>query len=348
MAAAPSVGHASLVTQTWTSAVWRSEAFAAELRAFVTPAVGEPTVFEPLKIRPWSAVWRVEVGDRVYFAKQNCPGQAHEARLVSELARIAPEYVVPVVAADPGRDLLLTADLGRTLAELGGGHDVDTWCRIVRDAALLQRAVVPYAPDLGLTQMPPEGATTYVGDAIGRLGALPPEDPRRLSEDVAERLRALLPTIECWSDQVGDLDLPLTLNHNDLHGANVVATAAIDRPDVPLRFFDFGDAVVTEPLGALFVPLAVCAEDLGAGPDDLRLRLIVDAALEVWSDLVPARELRAALPAALQLARLPRVESWRRCVVTMTPEERAEFGSAPADRLATLVADPPVGHVARM
>lgn len=324
--------------------MWRSEAFAAELRAFVTVAVGEPEVFEPRKMRPWSAVWQIEAGGRSYFAKQNCPGQAHEARLVSELQKIAPEYVVPVVAADSDRDLLLTADLGRTLREMEPEHDVDTWSRIVRDAALLQRAVVPHTEDLGLTEMPPEDATTYVGDAVGRLGALQPDDPRRLPEETATRLQALLPTIERWSDQVAELDLPLTLNHNDLHDANVVAA---EGPGVPLRFFDFGDAIATEPLGALFIPLAVASHYLDAGPDDLRLRRIADAALEVWTDLTPAKALRAALPAALQLGRLPRIESWRRCVVTMTPEERAEFGSAPADSLGTLLSDPPMGHLPR-
>jgi hypothetical protein len=330
--------------QTWTSEVWRSEAFEAELRAFVTSAVGATAVLERAKLRPWSAVWRVEAGGGAYFAKQNCPGQAHEARLLSALVGIAPEYVVPVTASDPGRDLLLTPDLGRTLAELGD-VDVDMWSRIVRDAALLQRAVAPHADELALTELAPECATTYAGDAIGRLGALPAGDPRRLPEDVAERLRALFPTIERWSDQVAELDLPLTLNHNDLHAANVVGGGD---PEAPLRFFDFGDAVLAEPLGALLIPLSMSSQDLDAGPDDLRLRRIADAALEVWTDLAPARALRAALPAALQLARLARVESWRRCLGTMTADERAEFGSAPADWLGSLAADPPVGHVARM
>ncbi len=329
----------------WTSAVWETAEFREELREFVVTAVGEPTVFEPVKIRPWSTVWRAEADGRIYFAKQNCPGQAHEARLVSALALIAPAYVVPVVAADAGRDLLLTADLGHTLYERGDDQDVDLWSRIVRDAAQLQRAVVPRAEDLGLTQMLPECATTYVGDAIGRLGALPAGDPRRVPEEVVGRLRALLPTIERWSDQVAELDLPLTLNHNDLHTANVVAT---NGPEIPLRFFDFGDAVIAEPLGALLIPLNASAHEFGAGPDDLRLRRIADAALEVWSDLAPARALRAALPAALQLGRLARIESWRRCVMTMTPVERSEFGSAPADWLGTLVADPPVGHLPPM
>lgn len=328
----------------WTSAVWATPEFRAELRAFVARAVGEPTTFEPHQVRPWSTVWRVETATGRFYAKQNCPGQAHEARLLSVLSRIAPEHVVPVAAADPDRDLLLTEDLGDTLREAGGVQDVDTWCRIVRDAALLQRAVVPYADELGLCRMPPEEATTYVGDALGRLGALPEGDPRRVSDEVVRRTTALLPAIERWSDQVADLDLPLTLNHNDLHPSNVVAPV----DDAPLRFFDFGDAVLTEPLGVLLVPLRACSDELCAGPDDLRLRRIADAAIEVWTDLAPAREIRATLPAALQLARLPRVESWRRCVRTMTAEERREFGPAPAQWLGTLDADPPVGHLPAM
>ena len=51
--------------------------------------------------------------------------------------------------------------------------------------------------------------------------------------------------------QVADLDLPLTLNHNDLHDNNVV----VGGTDEPLRFFDLGDAVATEPLGALRIAL---------------------------------------------------------------------------------------------
>lgn len=328
---------------TWTSAVWGTQEFADELRAFVTDAVGEPAVLEQVKVRPWATVWRVVADGATYYAKQNCPGQAHEAALLTALSRISPARVVPVVAADPARDLLLTADLGETIQARGGDHDVDLWCRIAQEAAQLQREVAPHLADLPLTVLLPDCSTTYVGDAVGRLGALPAGDVRRLPDDVAERLRALLPTIERWSDQVAALDLPVTVNHNDLHANNVVAGA-----DGALRFFDFADAVAAEPLGALLIALNISAHELGAGPDDLRLRRIADAALEVWSDRAPMRALRAALPAALQLARLAKVESWRRCLTTMTADERAEYGSAPADWLGTLLEEPPVGHLPPM
>jgi hypothetical protein len=328
----------------WTSAIWGTAEFEEELRGFVVGAVGEPAKIERVKVRPWAAVWRVETPDGTYYAKQNCPGQAHEARLVSAMAMVAPGYVVPVTAADPGRDLLLTPDLGPTLQETGVTGDGDVWCRIVRDAAVLQRRLVPYADRLLLTILAPDDATTYVGDAIGRLGALPHDDPRRMPSRVADRLRALLPTVQRWSDQVADLDLPLTFVHNDLHSNNVVAVDG----DHPLRFIDFGDAVLSDPLANLLIPLNVCADELGTRPDDARLLRIADAALEVWSDLAPMAELRGALPAALQLARLARVESWRRCVATMTAEERGAYGAAPAEWLGTLLREPPAGVLPAM
>jgi hypothetical protein len=321
---------------TWTSAVWSDEDFLAGLRAFVADAVGGPTAIEAVSRQPWSAVWRVRTGGRTSYLKQNCPGQSHEARLVADLAQLAPDQVVPVLAADPVRDLLLTEDLGPTLQDLGRGGDVASWCSVVAESAALQRRVADSGFDPRLTVMEPSAASTYVADAVGRLAALAPEDPRRLAPAVAHRLERLLPTVDRWSDRVEELDLPLTLVHNDLHAANVVPAAGT------LRFFDFGDAVVGEPLGNLLVPLYIAQGALGATHDDPRLWRIADAGLEVWSDLAPLSALRAALPAALQLARLARVESWRRCVATMTPAEQAAWGYVPARWLGLLLEAPPV------
>ena len=72
---------------------------------------------------------------------------------------------------------------------------------------------------------------------------------------------------------------------------------------------------------------------------------MADAALEVWSDLAPMAELRAALPAALQLGRLGRVESWVRCQPSMCDERAGGVGTGGGHWLGTLVLDPPVGSV---
>jgi hypothetical protein len=133
----------------------------------------------------------------------------------------------------------------------------------------------------------------------------------------------------------------LTLNHNDLHGNNVFDV------DGRLLFFDFGDALVTDPLGMLLVPLNILRETLRADADDRRLWRVADAALEVWSDLVPPAQLRAALPAALQLGRLGRVESWVRCQPSLSDVQLAEWGPDAASWLGTLLEQPPLGSVSR-
>ena len=145
-----------------------------------------------------------------------------------------------------------------------------------------------------------------------------------------------------WSEQVAALELPITLTHNDLHAHNVFEV------DGEIRLFDLGDAVAMEPLAGLLIPLNVLSHGLDASSDDPRLWRVADAALEVWSDLVPMGELRAALPAALQLARLGRVESWERVARSMTRDQLTEYGDAAAAWLGTLASDPPLGTVAPM
>jgi hypothetical protein len=315
---------------------WGTDAFRESLRSWCESIVGPVTAMRQQKLRGWATVWRVEAADGVWFAKQNCPGQQVEPPLVALLARVVPDRVVPVTAARDG--FLLTPDQGEVFHETAGG-DLENWVRLAREAALLQRELVAHhaeLTDIGMTQLLPEESADYLSARIEQYAGLAADDPRVLAPDVAVRLRAHLPVVRRWAEQVAALGLPLTLNHNDLHENNVFDVAG------RLRFFDFGDALVTEPLGVLLVPLNILGEKLGADGDDRRLWRVADAALEVWSDLVPARELRATLPAALSLGRLGRVESWVRCQASLSDAELGQWGRVAAAWLGTMDADPPV------
>ena len=321
---------------------WQSEEFAAELADWIAATqVGPVRSLESAKLRVWAAVWRADTAAGVHYAKQNCQLQSFEAALVRLLAELAPHHVVPVTATDPARGLLLTPDQGPVFAE-AGGEDLDTWRAVLAAGAQLQREVAPALTrlsDVGLTTIAPADAPSYVDQRVSELASRPAGDPMAVPSDKAAALEALRPTIAGWVDRVGALGLPVTLNHGDLHAHNVFHVAG------ELRFFDFADSLLTEPLGALLIPLNVLADQLDAGPDDPRLRWVVEPALEVWSDLAPMPALHNALPAALQLARLGRVESWARCCVSMNDVELAEWGGAVSGWLETLLEDPPVGAV---
>lgn len=323
------------------SARWVSPEFTGELTEWVASQVGEPTSLEPVKIRAWAGVWRVRTPSGVFFAKQNVAAQSFEAALLVELTRLAPDRVVPLAAVDLDRGLLLTPDQGQVLAETAGA-DLEAWCRVVAEAALLQREVAPGADRLsavGLVSLAPQDARAYVEQRLEDFAELAEDDPRVMSGGDLVRVRALLPALDRWVDQVGELGLPLTLCHNDLHGHNVFEL------EDGLRFFDFADALLMEPLAALLVPLNLLAHQLEAGPDDPRLARVADAALEVWSDLAPLPALRKALPAATQLARLGRTESWIRCLSAMTDAELAQWGDSGFYWLSALQQDPPLGHL---
>jgi hypothetical protein len=319
------------------SSRWRTTEFRDELRGWCEGHLGPVLAMEQHKLRGWATVWLVTTAEGSWFAKQNCPGQLFEQPLMALLARLVPDRVVPVTAEGDG--FLLTPDQGPVFHETAG-DDLENWVRLARDAALLQRELGPHLDDVvaaGATPLPTAEAPGYVAARVEQYAALDEQDARRLAPEVAERLRRQLPRVRRWSDQVAALGLPLTLNHNDLHENNVFDV------DGRLLFFDFGDSLVTDPLGVLLVPLNLLAEKLEAGPEDPRLWRVVDAALEVWSDVVPLTRLREALPAALQLGRLGRVESWVRCQPSLSDDELAEWGPVAAAWLGTLDADPPVG-----
>ena len=319
---------------------WQGAEFAGELAEWVGGVVGPVRSMEQVKQRVWASVWVVETEDRRYFAKQNCALQAFEAALVDTLAELVPDRIVPVAAADHERGLLLTVDQGQVLGESAADDDLDVWERVLVAGAELQRELAPHVDrlaGLGVTTLAPQDAPTYLEQRLDELATFPADDPRALPAEEACALTELLPTVRRWADEVAALGLPVTLNHNDLHENNVFAV------DSTLRFFDFADSLLTDPLGVLLIPLNVLSRRLDAGPDDPRLWRLADAALEVWSDRASMAELRAALPAALQLARLGRTESWARCCVSMTDAELAEWGNTVPRWLATLLLEPPLG-----
>ena len=323
---------------------WVSEEFAADLSDWIAAEVGPVRSLEQAKLRVWASVWVAETDDRRFFAKQNCELQGFEAALVATLAELAPDRVVPVTASDPERGLLLTPDQGQVLGAAAADDDLEVWERVLVAGGELQRELEPHVDRLiaaGVTTLTPGDAPGYVEQRLDDLSSLAEGDPMVIPSDEADALRALLPTVCRWADEVAALALPVTLNHNDLHENNVFAVGDT------LRFFDFADSLLTEPLGVLLIPLNMLSHRLEAGPDDPRLRRLADAALEVWSDRVPMAELRAALPAALQLARLGRAESWARCCASMSDAELAEWGDTVPRWLSTLLLDPPVGHTAR-
>ncbi len=71
-------------------------------------------------------------------------------------------------------------------------------------------------------------------------------------------------------------------------------------------------------------------------PDDPSLWRVADAWVEVWSDLRPATELRAALPHAMRFARILPHQAWFRVTEDLEVDELGDFGAAGVEWLGAL------------
>jgi hypothetical protein len=179
-------------------------------------------------------------GDRFAWFKACAPVQAFEPRLTADLFGRWPDRVPEVLAYDEQRAWLLLADAGTPLRVLG--NSPDAWLLALPLCAELQRGEAADAqdhlargvPDLRLATLPARYAVLLERDLplehdeIGRL--------RRFDSRFAELCGAL-----------AAYDLPETVQHDDLHAANVYA----DRGR--LRLLDWGDASISHPFASLVV-----------------------------------------------------------------------------------------------
>ncbi|TFV86130.1 phosphotransferase [Blastococcus sp. CT_GayMR16] len=307
---------------TWQDPAWRDDALAwavEQLRLRGKALSGEA---EQPHVYPWSTVFRLPVDGGAVWLKSVGPGSAHEPPLATALGAWVPDRVLVPLAMHPGRRLMLLPDGGPTLRAAGGAASVDAWTALLRDYALLQLELVPRAekmvglgvPDARLERLP-----GLVRDLLADDEALLLGRPGGLSTAVRDRVAADLGRYEDLCGRLADSGIPPTLQHDDLHDANVFVGEGRH------RFFDWGDAVVSHPFLSLLVTLRVAQDALGVPNGDAALLRLRDAYLDVWRDHGTLPELRHQCDLALAVGPLQRALTWRRILRGVHAAERTEW-----------------------
>jgi hypothetical protein len=254
------------------SALSHEDEAEAWIRKHVEPAGPSEVVHE----RPWATVRRVPIDGGVTWFKACAPVQAFEPRLTAALAGRWPDLLPGVLAHDEERAWLLLGDAGERLG-FGGGPG--PWLSVLPRYAELQRGEAAHAaehldggvPDRRLAIFPALYEATLARELP--LG----------SGDLA-RLRAFAPRFGELCAELGARGVPETIQHDDLHGANVYP-----RDGTP-RILDWGDSCVSNP----FVTFLHLEEISGPPRNEPWFARLRDAYLEPWgpADGV-ARDVRA-------------------------------------------------------
>jgi hypothetical protein len=245
-------------------------------------------------------VLRVPTADGPLWFKANLGVHAHEAGVVSVLARLRPDCVPPLVAVDLERGWMLMGDAGVRLRELiERERDLSRWLDVLPRHAELQIDAAAHADEFLALGVPDR-----------RLAGLP--------DQYEQLLRAVGGTgpvdrVAAMCEELAGFGIAETIQHDDFHDAQVFLR------DSAYLFFDWADSCVSHP----FFTMSVTLEGgIAWGVDDV----------EESEDIAPYRDaylrpfgrddLEAALAIALRLGWICRALNVHRFATALEPPHR--------------------------
>jgi hypothetical protein len=279
----------------------------AAAEAWIRTHVGPTGPIEVAHERPWSTVLRVPLADGAAWFKACAPVQAFEPRLTSELSVRWRDRVAEVIAYDVERAWLLLSDSGTPVGAFGNAPDA--WLAALPLYAELQRGEAEHTaahlahgvPDLTLATLP------------ARYDAMLERD-LPLERDEIDRLRVFAPRFADLCGELAARGIPATIQHDDLHMANVYADG--DR----LRILDWGDSSISHPFASLVVTFRFLEEVNGLAPGDPWFARLRDAYLEPWG-----HGLADTFELAIRVGAVAHTIAWLRQRDHLTAGERTDF-----------------------
>jgi Phosphotransferase enzyme family len=273
------------------------------IREHAEPVGAIETVHE----EPWATVLRVPLADGVAWFKACAPVQAFEPHLTAELFARWPDRVAVVLGYDEERAWLLLADAGEPVGAVG--NPPEAWLTALPLYAELQHGEVAHAqehlahgvPDLRLTTLPARYEELVQLD-------LP------LERDEIRQLRHFASRFTELCDELAAYGVPETIQHDDLHHANLYARGG------RVRVLDWGDASISHPFASLVVTFRFLEERAKLPPGDPWFTRLRDAYLEPWGP-----DLGDAFALAVRVGTFARAIAYMRQRVALRHEERPLF-----------------------
>jgi hypothetical protein len=273
------------------------------IRAHVEPVGPIETAHE----RPWATVLRVPLADGAAWFKACAPVQSFEPRLTAELFARWPDRIAEVLGHDEEQAWLLLADAGTPIRV--SGNPPEAWLVASPLYAELQRGEVVHrhehlahgVPDLRVATL-----TMRYEDLLQH--ELP------LERDEIGRLRQFAPGFAELCGELSAHDVPETVQHDDLHMANVYAHGE------RLRLLDWGDASISHPFASLVVTFRFLEELNQLPPADPWFARLRDAYLEPWG-----RGLAGVFALAMCVGTFAHTFAWARQRDHLPEEARHEF-----------------------
>ncbi len=282
-------------------------------------------MLEQVKESDFCLIVRVPTTEGDFYFKATGSAASHEAALSEHLDNTYPGKSVAIVATNQSEGWLLMKDVeGEPLRCL---KDKELWMRAIHHYAELQVSEVENVETLLSIGVTDRRMHVIKGEIAQHLAGM---CATGLNEEETAKVMALQPELLRMCDEM-DKILPATLDHGDLHSANI----RLVRGDIV--FFDWGDASVTHPFFSTRV-FWHALDDLIESESEW-LAMVNEFRpyyLEPWTKFAPMHELEKALQISDQLACVVRALSWH-LYLTPSREDKAESFKRPSQWLQLLL-----------
>jgi hypothetical protein len=271
---------------------------------------------------PWATAIRVPTPEGQVWFKACIDELAHEVGTLELIAAHRPDLVPRLLAGDRERGWMLLDDAGRRMRDLEpGGGQLERWEEAISLYAQLQLDVAVDADRFAAVGVPDRRGrvTEQFAEILEDERATHPLPESALSATELEGLGAILPALARDEAELDSLGLPYTVQHDDLHDANIFVR------DGEYRIIDWGDSCVASPLLSLTVALAVVAYRFGEKPDAPEVERVRAAYLEPFTALATSGELRRGAELARRVGYACGTIKWYEVMIAIERECRREF-----------------------
>lgn len=325
---------------TWTDPAWRAGHLDWVRAALADAGRNIAGRIVQAHVRPWSTLFTIPTDEGTLWSKAAGPGTRHEAGLLERLAAWDMAHVLRPLAVDVERGWVLLPDGGTRLRDqapdLTGDHDLAAWEALLPEYAGLQRSLETRTDALlaaGVPDEPPAAIPAILARLLDddRIWTRVDADERVIAGQVRADLVAWLPEVTELAGILAASGVPMSVDHGDLHGGNVLLDQA-----GTVRFFDWGDSVVGHPFATLTTTLGSIAPKVGLAADGPELGRLRDAYTEAWTDVAARSDLAAAADLAVDLGYVNKAAAWERALLGIAPEAMEGHHGATAETLLDL------------
>lgn len=286
--------------------------------------------FEPVRLMPWSSVYRASTKDGWVFLKVVSPPFDVELKLLPYLSELFPEAVPRVIASSPELSCILMQDAGTPLRPvMQKKYQIDLALEALKTYVQIQQQLSQETemllklgvPDWRLSTLPSHFSSLLEKETFLKNDGL--------SAAEIEKLHAMRDKVQNLCETLASFIIPETIEHGDIHDNNILINS-----QSRLIIHDWGDTVISHPFFSLcnFLHSAVKQHAIKQ-----EVPILERAYCDMWSKYDTKEHLEKLLSLTKQLREIKFVLSFSRIAECPGMHDLGEYKGTVAHALKALI-----------